>query len=213
MEAVIFDMDGLLIDSEPLWELAEADFLAAHGKRFSHEIACKTTGLRLDELIPAMKKYYGFEGDDASLGREIIDHLFRHFEKGIPILPGAQHALESLSRRFPVALASSSSRRVIGHVLDLNGWRQYFKSVCSGEEVPKGKPAPDVFLLAAGRLGVSPSQCVVFEDSLNGVRAAKAAGMHCVAVPCASRFQGSEFAGLADRIISSLESLPLDMLS
>lgn len=213
MDAVIFDMDGLLIDSEPLWEKAEADFLLAHNRKFSHEIACRTTGLRLDELIPAMKKYYDFEGEDVSLGREIISHLFRHFEKGIPVLPGAQQALASLHGTLPLALASSSSRRVINHVLDLNDWHRYFNIVCSGEEVRKGKPAPDVFLLAANRLGVAPSRCVVFEDSLNGVKAAKAAGMRCIAIPCASRFQDSEFEGLADRIIPSLEFLPADLFA
>ncbi len=204
-------MDGLLIDSEPLWELAERDFLSAHGRTFSHEIACKTTGLRLDELMPAMRKYYDFKGDDIVLGRELLDFLFRHFENGIPVLPGAQAALAMASKQAPTALASSSTRRVIDHVLDLCKWSGFFRAVCSGEEVARGKPAPDVFLLAAQRLGVAPCDCLVFEDSLNGVRAAKAAGMYCVAVPCASRFQISEFEGLADRVISSLEAIPRDL--
>lgn len=210
MPAVIFDMDGLLIDSEPMWERAEKAFLASHQREFRHEVACQTTGMRLDELVTAMKKHYQFDGDDAALGAEIIHELKELYRaRGIPLMPGAQQALEALYGKLPLGLASGSSLEVIEYVLETNHWAHFFQAVNSADEAQKGKPEPDVFLLNARRLGMDPAECVVLEDSVNGVRAAKAAGMKCIAVPLVARFQVSDFEGLADLVLPSLEKLSL----
>ncbi len=209
---VIFDMDGLLIDSEPLWQEAEREFLAAHGRRYNPLIAKRHLGLRPQDVIAVMQRDYLMEGDPEALGQELIARLLDRYTHGLRPLPGAGEAIHMLGGIYPAAIASSSPMAVIHHVVERFGWDRSLVALCSGEEVTLGKPAPDLFLLASARLSVPPPACCVLEDSLTGVRAAKAARMRCIAVPTLMFADPGEFAGLADLVLGSLIELRPEMV-
>ncbi len=198
---VLFDLDGLLIDSEPHWFAAEEEVLAAHGSAWSEAVATAHMGMRVLEAVPVMLRAYGISADVPTFARAIVDALLRRFETGLHAMPGAERALALAGPG--AALASSSPFPVIRRALSLFGWS--FPVVCSGDEVLRGKPAPDIFLLAAERLGVAPEACIVLEDSPNGLRAAKAAGMACIVVPNPAS-DPSDFGG-ADLVLASLLDL------
>lgn len=209
---MIFDMDGLLIDSEPLWQEAESEFLVAHNRRYDPGIGKQHVGLRLRDVIAVMQREYQVHGDPETLGQELITRLLGRYANKLSPLPGADEAIRTLGRIYPAAVASSSPLAVIEHVVSRFGWEQSLAALCSGEEVPSGKPAPDLFLLAATRLRVPPAACCVLEDSLTGVRAAKAAGMRCITVPTRMFADPGEFAGLADLVLDSLTQLRPEMV-
>ncbi len=195
---VVFDLDGILVDSEPLWSEAIVEALKGFGAAYRPELEPRHRGMKMAELVPFLLAEHGCAADPAAFARRLLDVLFRRFDRLEP-LPGAERALDLARAKGKVALASGSPPEMIRRVLDRFGWR--FDAVCSADEVARGKPAPDVFLLAARRLGVSPHECVAIEDSANGIRAAKAAGMRVIAVGKAG--------GPADVRIPSLESLVL----
>ena len=206
---LIFDMDGLLIDSEVVWQKVECDLLATHGCLFSVDIARLHMGMRIDEAAAVMVREYGLDADPLHFGNSLVDALLAEFESGIELMPGAAALMaEAAAWGGPVAIASSSPMRVVRHVVERFGWQQTLSVVCAGDEVARGKPAPDIFLLAAARLGLAPAACVVLEDSRNGARAARAAGMSCIAVPNAA-YDPADFAAIADHIVPSLEALSL----
>lgn len=158
IEAVVFDLDGVLIDSEPVWEQVR------HGSRYLS-----------DEL--------GVDLPPEQVGSVVVERMAARYAQQVPVLPGATDALRRIARRWPVALASSSPRALIDAVLAPAGWSMLFSVTVSTEEVGRGKPAPDVYLAAASRLGVAARSCVAIEDSTNGLRSAAAAGLHLVAIP------------------------------
>jgi HAD superfamily hydrolase (TIGR01509 family) len=185
VQAVIFDMDGMLTDSEPLWRIAAVDALNAIGVPLTLHDALATTGLRTDELV---EHWYGLHPwpdpprkvVEGQIDTRVIE-LIR--ERSVPN-PGVLEILELLSGAgYPLGIASSSASEVIQAVLETLGLERYFAVVQSAEHEPFGKPHPAVYIEAARRLGVAPVHCVAFEDSPNGVIAAKAARMRCVAVP------------------------------
>ncbi len=198
---VVFDLDGLLIDSEPHWFAAEEEVIAAHGGVWSESVAASHMGMRVLEAVPVMLSAYGIKADVPTFARAIVDALLRRFGGGLAEMAGAGRAIRLAGPR--VALASSSPFHAIRKALSIMGWT--FPVVCSGDEVARGKPAPDIFLLAADRLGVAPGACVVLEDSPNGLRAAKAAGMACIVVPN-SACDRRDFDG-ADLVLGSLLEL------
>src|SRR5688572_27650154 len=205
IDAVVFDMDGLLVDSEPLWRRAEMAAFARVGVMLTEKMCLETTGLRIDHVIDHWKRRFGFEGH-AEIRRDILDRVARLIsEEGEP-LPGAVDAIARAAEAVPIALASSSPHSIIDAVLDRFRVRDRFRVIHSADEEPYGKPHPVVFLSTAQRLGVSPLDCLVFEDSLNGVLAAKSARMLCVAVPEAAQRGDPRFV-IADRILGSLIEL------
>lgn len=195
---VVFDLDGILVDSEPLWSEAIVETLAASGARYRPETEPLHRGMKMGELVPFLLREHACAADPRAFGERLLSALLARFPRLEP-LPGAERALALARARGKVALASGSPHAVIREVLDRFGWR--FDAVCSSDEVPRGKPAPDVFLLAARRLGAAPRECVAIEDSANGIAAAKAAGMRVVAV--------GDARGEPDVRIPSLESLVL----
>jgi HAD superfamily hydrolase (TIGR01509 family) len=199
VQAVIFDMDGLLIDSEPLWHEAEKASFATVGLHLAQQDCLRTTGLRIDEVV----RYWNAPPE---LAHQIVERVIALVEqKGAP-KPGVAVALDACVGR-PLGLASSSPSILIDAVLHRLGIRDRFAVAHSAEHEARGKPHPDVYLTTARLLGVSPSACVAVEDSPTGVRAAKAAGMRCVAVPDALLADNAGFAE-ADDIIESLFALP-----
>jgi HAD superfamily hydrolase (TIGR01509 family) len=205
VQAFLFDLDGLLIDSEPLWKRAESVVLARLGRSFDHQIAVAHMGMRMSECAAGMVAAYGLEDcTPERFATDLVEALLAEFDDGLAAMPGAHEAIRSAADRGVLAIASGSPLRVIERALDHFGWAPHFRVLCSADDVPRGKPAPDVFLEAARRLEVEPARCTVLEDSLNGARAARAAGMRCVAVPGAD-FDGAQFEGYADLVLESLE--------
>jgi HAD superfamily hydrolase (TIGR01509 family) len=205
-DAVIFDMDGLLIDSEPLWRQAERAAFAEVGVILSDEDCELTMGFRTDEVIAYWYKRIGWSGasvEDVASG--LIDRVrVLIIERG-QALPGVYDTLELLEvRGMKMALASSSAMVLIEAVIDKLGIRGYFEVVCSAMDEVRGKPDPAVFLTAARRLGKKPGRCLVFEDSIAGVEAALAAQMSVVAVPAGNLAHHEAFAR-ADLKLSSLQ--------
>jgi len=184
-EAVIFDMDGVLLDSEPYWQDAEIEVFGRLGLHLTREDCRRTMGMRVDQVVALRHAQHPWAGpslpevEEAIVGRVV--ELVRERGEALPGVVGALDFFEG--RRLRLALASSSSYVLIQAVLDRLGLGGRFEVVYSAEEEPCGKPDPGVYLTTAAKLGVDPGRCVAIEDSLAGVRAAKAAGMRCVAVP------------------------------
>ncbi len=195
---VVFDLDGILIDSEPLWSEAIVETLAGFGACYRPETGPFHRGMKMGELVPFLLEEHGCAADPRAFAERLLAALLARFPR-LQCLPGAESALALARAKGRIALASGSPLAVIRHVLGRFRWR--FDAICSSDEVPRGKPAPDVFLLAARRLLAAPSECLVIEDSANGIAAAKAAGMRVIAV--------GDARGEADVRIASLESLVL----
>jgi len=184
MNAVLFDMDGLLIDSEPLWRACEREVFARHGLLLTEDDCRGTAGMRIDAVAAHWKRLRGYEGDSVLVSEEIVDAMEVALSTRALAMPGAI-ALVRCAREvgYKTAIATSSPMRLAQAVVARFGWQGAFDVVCSAEKLALGKPHPEIFLNAARALDAAPSSCVVFEDSLNGVIAAKAASMFCVAVP------------------------------
>jgi sugar-phosphatase len=201
---IIFDLDGLLIDSEPVWGIAEDQVLQRYGKRWDAEIARRHIGLRVDEATGIMIREYGLKTDAHHLATEIYDTMMELLAEATVIMPGADKTIQLMHQRgYTLGIASSSAQSYIESVVDRLGWGGYLAVLASGDSVPRGKPAPDVYLLAAERLGVYPQHCLALEDSLNGAKAAQSAGMRTVVIP-GHEFTPPQFQGVADVIYPSL---------
>jgi len=208
IEAVIFDMDGVLIDSEPFWQESEIETFGRTGLRLTHEMCGQTMGLRVDEVVEYWHRRHGWDGFAAGeLEEAIIGGVEqRILEKGLE-KEGVRPAIEFFrGRGLKVALASSSSYRLIRAVTERFGLADSFDCVYSAEEEEYGKPHPGVYLTTARRLGVKPPACLAVEDSFNGVLAAKAARMKCIAVPEEGARRDPRFS-IADIILGSLAEI------
>lgn len=207
LAAVIFDMDGVLLDSEPLHFRAIREVLASRNATYTERDNQAFFGATDAELFRILRIIHNLEPSTEALVREKTEILIRLVREEPRPLPGVPEVPRRLkSQGIALALASSSLRPLIDAALDVLGLGECFGAVVSGEELLRGKPAPDAYLLAARRLGVEPAACLAVEDSRSGVLAAKAAGMTCVAIPCpATREQ--DFAD-ADAVLASLEALP-----
>ncbi|MEA2527966.1 MAG: mannitol-/sugar-/sorbitol-6-/2-deoxyglucose-6-phosphatase [Thermomicrobiales bacterium] len=214
IRAVIFDMDGLLIDSEPLWRIAEIEVFTAIGVPLTEELALTTMGLRTDEVVEHWFARCPWQGPthkevEARIDSRVIE-LVR--ERAAP-LPGV-HAVVSLLTvlGLPLAIASSSSSELIAAVVEQIGLRDSFQVLQSAEHEPYGKPHPGVYIAAARALGIAPTDCLAFEDSANGVLAAKAARMRCIAVPEPAVRDDRRFC-IADAILTSLTEFHPEQLN
>ncbi len=208
VKAAIFDMDGLLVDSEPLWRHAEIEVFGGLGVRLTEDDCRQTMGLRIDEVVRYWRDRFPWEGvaDDEVADQVERAVIVRVGEAG-QALPGAVEAVRFLSERVVIGLASSSSKRVIAANLAQLGLSDRFAVIASGEDELFGKPHPAIYLTAAKALGIAPTACLALEDSMNGVIAAKAARMRCIAVPAADD-PNRERLGIADRVLASLIELP-----
>jgi HAD superfamily hydrolase (TIGR01509 family) len=180
--ALLFDMDGLMVDSEPLWFDVERDFARARGGDWTEELADACIGKGLANTLRVMNATFGFAIDQARDQGEIIDRFLAGASR-IAVKPGCRELLDAARGVVPLAAASSSARRLVHGVLEGLSLAPYFDAIVTGDDVVHPKPAPDIFLEAARRLGVDPRGCVVLEDSLAGVTAGHAAGMDVIAVP------------------------------
>ncbi|MCO5971723.1 HAD family hydrolase [Actinoallomurus soli] len=183
MNAVVFDLDGVLVDSEPVWEEVRRAFVADHGGRWQPDTQQRLMGMSTSEWAAYLSGELGVRMPADEVARGVVEQMARRYEDGVPLMPGAVEAVRRLAARWPLGLASSSPRLLIDVVLDRTGLAASFRATVSTEEVARGKPAPDGYLLAASRVGVDAAGCVAVEDSSNGLRSAHAAGMRVIAVP------------------------------
>lgn len=207
VEAVIFDLDGVLIDTEPIWQAVECRVFGAVGVPLTPQDCGQTIGLRTDEVVRYWFERHPWPGvsTDEVLAR-ILDGMVEAIGTEGRAMPGALDAIElAQGMDLPLAVASSSLDRLINAALDRLGVAEAFAVTASAEHEARGKPDPAVFLTAARQLGVEPERCVVLEDSPFGVQSAKAAGMHCIAVPSPGHEQA--IAPIADVVLESLEEL------
>ena len=182
-DAVVFDLDGVLMDSEQRWNEAKEAVVRETGGRWRDEAPRVMMGMSSPEWSAYLRDELGVAMDADAIGREVVRRMEQGYRRDLPLLPGADKAVRALAARWPVGLASSSNREVIDLVLELADFGDAFRVTVSSEEVERGKPAPDVYLEAARGLGVPPERCLAVEDSSNGLRAAAAAGMTVIAVP------------------------------
>jgi HAD superfamily hydrolase (TIGR01509 family) len=203
IEAVVFDMDGVLIDSEPVWERVRRGFVADHGGNWAADAQERLMGMSTAEWSAYIAADFGIISLTAQqVAEQVVAAMAVEYSRHLPLLPGAIDAVRSLAGRWPLAVASSSPRSLIETVLATAGLGSAFGAVVSSEEVPQGKPAPDVYLAAADRLAAAPTACAAVEDSSNGLRAAAAAGLTVIAIP------RPEYPPAADALASARLVLP-----
>lgn len=195
-------MDGLLVDSEPLWFEIERGFCRDRGFDWTDAFAAACVGRGLGATLAAMGERFGFAIDPDRHGAEVVDGFIARVVD-LSLKPGAGALLDAARGAVPLALASSSPRRLINAVVDRFDLRPRLAAIVSGEEVARPKPAPDIFLRAAAALGVPPARCAVLEDSLAGATAGRAAGMIVIAVP-EGPWEGRGFEAVADVIVPDL---------
>lgn len=182
--AVVFDMDGVIVESEHLWEECWADFAAARGATWTRQQTTDCQGMSAPEWSRYLADFAGAGDSPAETERIVVDGMIGALEAGrIELLAGARRMVEDVSDTVPIAMASSATRRVIDAVLTHHGLAERFTATVSSAEVPRGKPHPDVYREAARRLDIEPGKCLAVEDSSNGLRAAAAAEMTVVAIP------------------------------
>jgi HAD superfamily hydrolase (TIGR01509 family) len=182
-DAVVFDLDGVLLDSEQRWNEAKEGLVRDAGGQWRDEAPTVMMGMSSHEWSAYLRDDLGVPMTAPAIDREVVRRMEDGYREDLPLLPGAVDAVRTLAARWPLALASSSNREIIDLALDLAGLADLFRVTVSSEEVARGKPAPDVYLDAARRLGVDPARAVAIEDSSNGIRSAAAAGMGVIAVP------------------------------
>jgi HAD superfamily hydrolase (TIGR01509 family) len=183
VEAVVFDLDGVLVDSESVWDEARRAVVAQNGGRWRDGATTAMMGMSSPEWSRYLHDELGVALEPEQINDEVVAALLAHYRRGLPLLPGAKQAVTRLAARWPLGLASSANRPVIDAVLDMAGLTDSFSATVSGEEVAHGKPAPDVYLAAVRKLGVDSVRAAAVEDSTNGLRAAAAAGMLVIAAP------------------------------
>jgi HAD superfamily hydrolase (TIGR01509 family) len=207
IDAVVFDLDGVLIQTEELWDEVRSGLARERGARYDAEAQRAMMGMSSLEWSQYMHDELGVPETPDEISDEVVRRMEERYRDRLPLIDGAREAVERLAARWPLGLASSSNRPLIDAVLELAGLAQLFAATVSSEEVPRGKPAPDVYLEAAARLGVDRARCAAIEDSHSGIRSAKAAGMRVIAVPNPSFPPGEEALAEADVVLDSLAEL------
>ncbi|MBD0318655.1 MAG: HAD family phosphatase, partial [Thermoleophilia bacterium] len=177
MDAVVFDLDGVILDSEHVWNQARERLAHERGGRWHEGAQRDMMGMSSLEWSRYMHDVIGLRESSEEISTEVVRRLEAIYRDELPLVEGAVDAVRRLGKRWPLGLASSSNRELIDLVLDLADLAAAFQTTVSSEEVARGKPAPDVYLEAARRLAVEPARCAAVEDSQNGIRSAKAAGM------------------------------------
>jgi HAD superfamily hydrolase (TIGR01509 family) len=183
IEAVIFDLDGVLVDSEPVWEEVRRQVVAEHDGHWAPDAQQRLMGMSTGEWARYLSADLGVGLPPDQVAALVIDRMAERYREHLPLLPGAPEAVRGLAAHWPLGLASSSPPALIETVLDQSGLSACFAATMSSERVPRGKPAPDIYLAVAAALPADPARCAGIEDSSNGLRSAAAAGLTVIAVP------------------------------
>ena len=213
VDAVVFDLDGLLLDSEHLWDEAREALTHERGGRWHARAQADMMGMSSLEWSRYMHERLGVPESPEQISDDVVRRMKALYAERLPLVPGAEEAVERLAARWPLGLASSSNRPLIDLALELSRMGPHFRASVSSEEVAHGKPAPDVYLETARRLGVDPARAAAIEDSHNGVLSAAAAGMRVVAVPNRRFPPGEEVLQRADVVLESLAELTPDAVT
>ncbi len=207
IQAVIFDLDGLLLDSESAWDGGRRALVAEHGLEWPEGATEAMLGMSAPEWSRYVHEQLHVPLDPAAISDRVVAHVLDIYERDLPLLPGADEAVQRLAARWPLGLASSSNKEVIDRVMATSGWGEIFRVWVSSEEVDRGKPAPDVFLEAARRLDLDPRHGAGIEDSHNGILAARAAGLRTIAIPNHEFPPGEDALDRAHVVLDSLDDL------
>jgi HAD superfamily hydrolase (TIGR01509 family) len=212
IDAVIFDLDGVLVDTEHVWDDARRELARERGRPWPEDASRAMMGMSSLEWSRYMHEIIGLPEPPEEISAEVVRRLQEIYRRELPLFAGAVSVVERLAARWPLGLASSSNRELIDLVLELSGLAEYFKATVSSEEVPRGKPAPDVYLEAARRLEVKSTRCAAVEDSQNGIRSAKTAGMRVLAIPNRLYLPPEEVLAQADVVLESIENLTPELV-
>jgi HAD superfamily hydrolase (TIGR01509 family) len=207
IDAVVFDLDGLLLDSEQLWDEVREELARERGGRWHARAQADMMGMSSVEWSRYMHEQLGLPESPEELSAEVVRRMQLRYRERLPLIPGACEAVERIAARRPLGLASSSNRPLIDLALEASGLASFFRATVSSEEVARGKPAPDVYLEAARRLDVDPARAAAIEDSHNGVLSAAAARMRVVAIPNRRFPPGKDALAEADVVLDSLDEL------
>jgi HAD superfamily hydrolase (TIGR01509 family) len=211
-DAVIFDLDGLLLESEQVWNASKHRLTEERGGRWKPEAERAMLGMSSPEWSRYMRDELELPLEPAEISGEVVRLVTQTYARELPLLPGADEAVRRVAERWPLGLASSSNREIIDTVLGRTAWSDRFAVTVSSEEVERGKPAPDVYLEAARKLGAAPDRCVAVEDSSAGIRSAVSAGMGVVAIPNRAYPPEPEVVRRANLVLDSLQDLDADAI-
>jgi HAD superfamily hydrolase (TIGR01509 family) len=209
-DAVVFDLDGVIVDSEQVWDEVRQVYTGEVGGTFTHEATRAMMGMSSPEWSRYMAESLGVPGTPEQINADIVERMLERYGEAPPLIPGAVDAVRRIAARWPLAIASSSNAELIEVVLRVAGIDSLFQVAVSSEEVARGKPAPDVYIEAARRLGVEPARCGAVEDSHAGIRSAKGAGMWVVAVPNPHFPPDDAALALADVKLGSITELTVE---
>ncbi len=212
IEAVVFDLDGIIVDSEHVWDDVRQELAEERGGRWHDRASRDMMGMSSPEWSRYMHDVIGLAESPEEINAEVVRRMEAGYRERLPLIPGAVEAVERLAARWPLGLASSSNRELIDLALESSGLGRLFAATVSSEEVARGKPAPDVYLEAARRLGVPPGRCAAIEDSENGILSAKAAGMRVLAIPNPQFPPAPEALAEADAVLASIVELTPEVL-
>ena len=207
IEAVVFDLDGVLVDSEQAWDGARRELVEERGGTWTDGAETDMLGMSSREWPVYVRDRLGVDMEPADISDNVVARMLAGYRTRLPLIPGAVEAVERMAARWPLGLASSSNREVIDVVLEQAGIARHFRATVSSEEVARGKPSPDVFVEAARRLGVDPAACAAVEDSHSGILSAHAAGMRVIALPNHAFPPGPEALGRAHAVLGALDEL------
>ena len=210
IDAVVFDLDGLLLDTEQVWDEVREAVTRERGGRWHERAQADMMGMSSTEWSRYMHDELGLSESPEELNRIVVERMQERYRERLPVVDGAVDAVRRIATRWPLGLASSSNRPLIDLALELMGVANLFQATVSSEEVERGKPAPDVYLEAAQRLGVRPENVVAIEDSANGIRSAKAASMRVIAIPNPHFRPAEDVLAQADLVLESLAELTPD---
>jgi HAD superfamily hydrolase (TIGR01509 family) len=211
--AVIFDLDGVLLDSEAVWNDARRGLVEECGGTWRRDAQKVMMGMSSVEWSRYMSEELGVPMGAQEISAAVAGRLQRLYREHLPLFPGARQAVTSLASRWPLAIASSANRPILALVLELAELTDCFRATVSSEEVPHGKPAPDVYLEAARRLSREPASCVAVEDSANGLRSAAAARMSVIAIPNKAFPPDGEALEKAEIVLASIEALDPEVVA
>jgi HAD superfamily hydrolase (TIGR01509 family) len=210
IEALVFDLDGVLLDTEELWDEARRQIAEERGGHWPADAQRAMMGMSSREWSRYMHEVVGVPEPPEQISEEVVERLEALYRERLPLIDGALDAVRRIGAYWPLAIASSSNRPLIDLFIELTGTRDLFRATVSSEEVERGKPAPDVYLEAARRLSAPPRNCAAVEDSENGIRSAAAAGMRVVAVPNRVFPPSDEALSLAHAVLGSLDELTVE---
>ena len=213
IDAVVFDLDGVIVATEEVWDEVREAYVRERGGRYDEKAQRTMMGMSSLEWSRYIHEELDVPDSAEVINAEVVRRMVARYRERLPLVPGAREAVERVAARWPLGLASSSNRPLIDTALELAGLSAHFRATVSSEEVARGKPAPDVYLEATRRLAVAPVRCAAVEDSHNGIRSARAAGMRVVAIPNALYPPDEAALAEADLVLRTIRDLSVGAVS